>query len=272
MNTCRVIDLPRNDGLFNTVIDEYFLLQNELDFVILFTKWHPTVSVGNSQSVALDINLNAVKKYALNLARRRSGGQSVLVDEHYIVFSVIGKRQYFPQDLTLLRKQVSESVASVLRRFNVPAEYYEPDNIIIRNPKIQTLGNAAQIVKQHAVAVHGSVRYSLSEESLGKMVETLMINGVSLEPYREDIRKVLGCVSEFTETGKEEIKTAILQKLIELYGFRDYRSDTLSETEERGIRSLSPNPIADKPGYRSRGVCHLNLNGKCLIALKDSEQ
>ena len=265
MPACRVIDLPKRDGVFNTLMDEYFLNKKDLDFVILFTHWRPTVSVGNSQSVAADINLNVLRKYSLDLVRRRSGGEGVLVDENYIVFSVIGRREYFPQDLTLLRKKFSEAIVSVLREMGVPAEYHVPDYVIIRNPAVQTLGNAAQIVKQHAVAIHGSVRYSLSEENLVRMVETLMINGVSLEPYREDVKKVLGCVSAFTDISKEEVEAAILQKLIELYGFRRSRPDCLSELEEKEIRDLKPNPIEDKPGYQSRGVCHLNLDGECLL-------
>jgi lipoate-protein ligase A len=268
MPTCRVIDLPKRDGVFNTLIDEYFLDQENLDFVILFTHWRPTVSVGNSQSVAADINLNAVKKYGLDLVRRRSGGESVLVDKEYIVFSVIGKRAYFPQDLTYLRRGISESVASALAKFGVPAEYHSPDNVIVRKPALQTLGNAAQIIRQHAVAMHGSVRYCLAEENLTKMVETLMMNGISLEPYREDVRRVLGCVSQFTGARKEEVKTAILQKLLDLFGFRQYHSDYLSEREEKEIRGLLSNPIEDRPGYRSRGVCNLNLNGKCLLPIK----
>jgi lipoate-protein ligase A len=265
MNTCRVINLPERDGVLNTLIDEYFLSHQDLDFVFLFTEWRPTVSIGNSQSVAADINLNAVKKYGLNLVRRRSGGQSVLVDEHYIVFSVIGKREYFPQDLTLLRRRFSEAIVSALCEMGVPAEYYQPDYVIVRNPAIQSLGNAAQIVRQRAVAVHGSVRYSLPEESLTRMVETLMVNRISLEPYREDVKKVLGSVSTFTDRGKENVKAVIREKLVKLYGFQNYRLNGLSCSEEDGIRDLLPHPVEDKPTYRSRGVCHLNLNGKCLI-------
>jgi len=265
MPVCRVIDLPKRDGVFNTLIDEYFLSSKDLDFVILFTHWRPTVSVGNSQSVAADINLNAVRKYGLDLVRRRSGGESVLLDENYIVFSVIGRREYFPLDLTLLRRKFSEAIVSALREMGVPAEYHAPDYVIVRTPVIQTLGNAAQIVKQHAVAIHGSVRYSLSGENLAKIVGTLTINGFSLEPYREDVRKVLGCMSAFTDMSKEEVEAAILQNLLELYGFRHSRLDSLSASEEVEIRSLTPNPIEDKPGYQSRGLCHLNLDGECLL-------
>jgi len=271
MKDCRVINLPRRDGRFNTLIDEYFLNRNDLDFVVLFTEWQPTVSVGNSQSIEADINLTAVKKYGLDLVRRKSGGEGILVDGQYIVFSVIGKREYFPQDLTLLRRNFSESVAATLRQFKVPAKYHTPDNIIIENPFIQTLGNAAQIVKNHAIAVHGSVRYTLTDEYLERMLETLMINNISLKPYREDVRRVLGSVKEFTTTGKDEVKTAILQSLIELYGFRRYCPDSLSEREEKEIRAMLPHAVEDRPGCRSRGVCHLNLNGKCLIRVRGLE-
>jgi hypothetical protein len=99
------------------------------------------------------------------------------------------------------------------------------------------------------------------------MVETLMINGISLEPYREDVKRVLSCISKFTDTSKEDVKAAILQKLLELYGFRRYRYDCLSEGEDAAIRGLMPHPVEDKPTYRSHGVCHLNLNGKCLVSL-----
>ena len=189
-----------------------------------------------------------------------------MLDEQYIVFSVIGKREYFPRDLTRMRREISESIASALQGFRVPAEYYAPDYVIVRNPAIQVLGNAAQIIRQHAVAMHGSVRYSLSEKNLTRMLETLMINGNFLVPHRDEVKKVLGYVIQFTNVGKDRVKNTILQRLIELYGFQRYQLDGLSETEEKEIRALKPIPLEDRPGFRSRGVCHLNLNGKCLIS------
>ena len=186
VRSLRTVRLNQQDSYFNVALDEALLeliKEGRIPPTIVFTEWTPTISVGFSQDVKKDVDLEALRKHNATLVRRVSGGQAVYLDEGYIVFSIIAPRDYFPRDLNELRKYVCEAMAETLKENNIPAEFYPPDNIILRCGKnIMTIGNSGQRITEEAVAVHGSIRYDLL--NFEKMLDMLMINGNKLNQYQ----------------------------------------------------------------------------------------
>src|SRR3989344_7533226 len=174
----RIIDTGEREGSFNTAIDVALLESVGNDGskpAIVMTEWKPTVSLGNSQSYFLDVDEKACKKHNVQVVRRRSGGQAVFLDENYFVFSVIAKPDMFPRDLTLLRKWFCNLVVELLHDYDIPAEFYRPDNVVIRNENnFKTIGNSGQVITNKSVVVHGSVRHSL--KNLDVMLDVLKVN------------------------------------------------------------------------------------------------
>ncbi|MHA1338993.1 MAG: lipoate--protein ligase family protein [Promethearchaeota archaeon] len=93
-NVWRVIPLKINDGPTNMAIDEAILIarsQNLVPNTIRFYRWNPsTASIGKNQSVSREIDLEAAKKYNVDVVRRISGGGAVYHDrENEITYMVV---------------------------------------------------------------------------------------------------------------------------------------------------------------------------------------
>lgn len=269
---CRILDLPTEDGARNTALDMVLLENAEEmpELTIAFTSWKPTVLIGNSQSLHLDVDQEACKRYNVAIVRRFSGGQAVYIDENYLVFTVVGPRVYFPFNFIDLRRQLCDVMVQTLREFKIPVSFYKPDNLVIASPRLRTLGNSGQILKLNTIALQASIRYALDEESLHCMLEVLRTNGQSLKDFTVPVRNALACVAEFTEVSQNEIKEALLEKLLEAYNCETFYRATLTPDEihriERTAAYLySSERLHDKETYRSRGVCYFYLDGKCIV-------
>ena len=224
----RIIDTGEREGSFNTAIDVALLESvgnNESKPAIVMTEWKPTVSLGNSQSYFLDVDEKACKKHNVQVVRRRSGGQAVFLDNNYFVFSVIAKPDMFPKDLTLLRKWFCNMVVEMLTDYDVPVEFYQPDNIVIRNgDKFRTIGNSGQVITSKAIAVHGSVRYSL--KNLDVMTDVLKVNGQKLQQFEDEIKDILGDVTSHNPNiAKKDLKTAFVTHFAGKYSAKYIRDN-----------------------------------------------
>jgi lipoate-protein ligase A len=269
---CRVLNLPADSGAKYTALDQILLENAERrnEFTIAFTEWTPTVSIGNSQNLMLDVNVEACGRRSVPIVRRLSGGQAVYVDGNYIVASVAGPRESFPASITKIRNQLSEAVGEALREVGVPATFYEPDNLIVGSPRERTLGNSGQVIKSKSVAVHGSVRYDLPEESLQCMLDVLKTNGCDISAYASSVRDSLASAKEFTQAGKSEIRERMAAQLMRAYGCSDFYEDTLkvdeiARLEQAAADLTSQGRLKGKEGYKSRGVCYFYLNGRCIV-------
>jgi len=235
---CRVLDLSTQDGVKNTALDRVLLENAEemQELTIAFKRWKPTVLIGNSQSLRLDVDQEVCKRYGVPIVRRFSGGQAVYIDESYISFVVAVPRALFPVNLTNLRRQLCDAMVQALREFKIPVIFYEPDNLIVSSPRIRTLGNSGQIVKLKSVALQASIRYELDEENLRRTLELLKTNGQSLLNFKVQARNALAGVGEFTTAKQDAIREALLRKLLETYNCGTFYRDTLTPDEIHRIK------------------------------------
>lgn len=267
----RLIELEKKDGLFNSVIGLAILREisrGRSKPAFVFSEWEPTVSIGCSQSYLLDVNAQACEEHGVSVLRRKSGGQSVYLDDNYIVFSAIAPNGFFVDDLTDLREKFCEIGIRTLQVLGVPASFYRPDNIVIKEKnRYKTLGNSGQIIKRDGTIITGSIRYKLG--NFDTMLDVLQVNGKSLHKYREDIKNALGDVISFQpELIKERIKQEFAKNFSERFGVSFYK-DRLTDSEEVRAMTLSAaqkRELADKKHYKSRGICYLYLNGSPIVS------
>jgi lipoate-protein ligase A len=268
---CKVLDLPVKGALFNTALDQFLLQKaSQGEFSLVFTRWQPSVLIGNSESLALDVDQQECKKRGVSIMRRFSGGQAVYLDENYIVFSLAGPRSCFPSSLDNLRKQLCEAMVGALRRCGIPAVFLGPDNLIVNFPKVRTIGNSGQVIKRDAVLLQASVRYDLTDDSLRQMLRVLKINGQSLSEFFKPAKEALACVKEFANMDIDELKKELAEEILISYQCQSYYYDRLEPEAERKIEELAINLISDmrledKPHYEAKGVCYFYLNGRCII-------
>ena len=265
----RVMDLQPRDGVFNTAFDLFLLKEAEQGkFTLGFTKWLPSVVIGSSQSLALDVNLEECRRRGISVVRRFSGGQAVFLDENYIVWTLAGERKIFPNDLDVLREQMCQAVIRALRQINIPAEFFPPDNLVVSNPHIKTLGNSGQVIKRDVIAISASVRYELSESSLRQMLTCLKTNGKSLVDFFEPAKRYLASIKEFTRVSPDLVKELIIKEIATTYGCDSWFSTALSQEDYEEVSQFVNSVIArleDRPIYVSRGVCYFFLGGRCIV-------
>ena len=265
----RLLDLEERNGSFNTALDIHLLekIGNGEKPTLIFSTWKPTVSIGNAQNYSLDVDEKACKENNVEVVRRRSGGQAVFLDSNYFVFSIIGKPELFPKDLTYLRKEICSLAVDTLNEFDVPAEFYQPDNIVVRyGDKFRTLGNSGQVITSKAIVVHGSVRYSL--KNIDVMADVLKMNGQKLNSFESEIKMALtDVVAHNPIVDIRKLKDKFLKKFSDKYGAK-FIKDELKESEEGRIleigEELKKNVIGENE-YKSRGICYLFLNGENLV-------
>ncbi|MCH7568593.1 MAG: lipoate--protein ligase family protein [Nanoarchaeota archaeon] len=267
----RLLEFEKKDNRFNNALNRAVLesvARNDVGPTLIFTKLQPAVSIGSSQSYALDVDDEACKKYGIDIVRRDSGGQSVYVDKGYLIFYLIGRPDLFPGDLTHLRRDFSVTIAETLKSFGVPAEFHKPDNVIIReDSRIKTIGNSGQVITKDAILVQGSIRYELVDFDI--MLDVLRVNGCKLQPYKEEIKKILGEVVQYANVSKVEIKEKLLENLKQRYGLQ-FNSGELTDSEYRRTIELSSEEarrdrLTDRDWYKSRGVCYFFVGGKNLV-------
>ncbi|MBI2507524.1 lipoate--protein ligase family protein [Candidatus Woesearchaeota archaeon] len=273
LNEWRLIDLEKENGLFNTNLDQAIKEEIELGNsgpTILFTEWEPTVSIGRSESLSKDVNLEACTSHNVGVVRRLSGGNSVYLDDGYLVFSIIAPMNTFydRMDKTGLCRDICDAVVSALRKLNIPAEFHKPDNVIVRNGKgVQTIGNSGQRIGEIFYA-HGSIRYEL--KNFDVFLDVLKVNGYPIHRYHEEIRSVLGEVISFnSKINKEDIKKELALSFSERYGIKLRKKDLTDREIERveliGKEQERDYWLRDEETYKTKGICYLFLDGTNLV-------
>ncbi len=271
------------DGFYNTALDEALfsrIKDGSSQSTIIISEWSPTVSIGYSQRALDDVALDFCGRNEIDVVRRYSGGKSVYIDENYIVFSLISAHEKSGKGfLHDIRDRPCKRIVSVLNSYGIPAEFFPPDNIIVRGSEgqIQTLGNSGQKVSKGYFYIHGSVRYDLPAASFNNIIDTLKINGESLHNFKYDARKCLASVRDYSDVPKKNLSAAIANSLaIEFNGNANYEK-TISSEEEKDIlqiRDLIKNPdwLKDAKEYGWRGICYFFLDGKNIIpGMKEKE-
>lgn len=265
----RIVESEKASGLWNTLADEVLLEKVEAGVIpptILFSEWEPTVSIGVNQSFAQDVDASACEKYGVRVVRRKSGGKAVYLHEGYLVFSVIAKRDLIPGEI---RETICHAPAAALRTLHVPAAFYPPDNIIVKEGlAVRTIGNAAQHMKPSAFFMHGSIRYEHSYVDV--LLDILKVEGRKLQPYAEQIQNILGAVTQYNPySTKQDIKREFMRNFIQSMPNASCAWANLTAEEKKTIdvrvAAAQSNAIVDEPHFISKGVCYFFLGKENLL-------
>ena len=264
----RVINLEKNSGYFNDAVEQV-LLESEANPTLIFTEWKPTVSIGNVQNMELDVNRESCNKHNVSIIRRNSGGQSVYLDERYIVFTLAGPKYIFSSELDSLRRFFSQVIVDTLNNFSVPASFHPPDNaVILSGKRIKTIGNSGQVIKNSRILLQGSIRYS--EPDYEKMLNVLKINGHFLQNHKEEISEILSSVQKYnSKVSPKEIKNKLMENFEKNYGLK-FNKEFLTKEELYRINELAAKEfveekLKDKEWYKTKGVCYFFVGGKNLV-------
>ncbi len=196
------------DAYTNMAVDEalsYARGEGKAPNTLRFYRWNPSaVTLGYFQSVEDEVDLEACKKFGIDVNRRISGGGAVLNSSYgEITYSIVA-----PEDDPRISRDVTESyrylchgIVEGLALLGVEAQFKPINDIIVGGRKIS--GNA-QIRRYGAVLHHGTILVDfdaremfsvlkISEEKISdKMIE-------QAEERVTTIRRELGRDASFGE-------------------------------------------------------------------------
>ena len=177
--------------------------------MIRFWEWEDkAVTIGRSQKTSNEVDLEFCKEENIKVIRRPSGGGAMYhAPGDEIVYSIIAPKDYFPNDITLIYREICSRLSNVLKYIDIDAEFVEPNSIFVSDRKIS--GNAQKVTKD-AVLQHGTLLYSPDEDT---MFSTLKRSDSSDRYIASDMNSVVG-ISDLTDISFDHfyqmIKTGLL--------------------------------------------------------------
>lgn len=207
-DTMRFLDLKVNDAYTNMATDEALTKargEGKAPDTLRFYRWNPSaVTLGYFQSVEDEVDLEAMKRYGLDLNRRISGGGAVLNSaEGEITYSIIMDEKDFRinSDPTESYRYLCHGIIEGLSILGIRSSFKPINDIIVGYKKIS--GNA-QIRRYGAILHHGTI---LVDYDAKQMFSVLKISDKKIsnkliqqaEDRVTSIRRVLGTNISFNE-------------------------------------------------------------------------
>lgn len=195
---------------FNFALEEYLLLEKELndDTIFLFWRTDPTVMVGRYQNTIEEINEKYVSEHKVNVVRRNSGGGAIYTDMGAWQYTFIVKNY---ENNSIDFHTFTDPIIQVLNKLEVNAYFNSRNDLLIDGKKF--CGNA-QHNRNSGKIHHGSILFNTDfqamEECLHVAEEKIISKGI------KSVRSRVTKVSEHLKIpmSSEEFKQAMIESLL----------------------------------------------------------
>jgi lipoate-protein ligase A len=240
----RFLDLKVNDAYTNMATDEALTKargEGKAPDTLRFYRWKPSaVTLGYFQSVEDEVDLDALKRYGVDLNRRISGGGAVLNSETgEITYSIVmdEKDLRISTDPTESYRYLCQGIVEGLDNLGIEAAFKPINDIVVGLRKIS--GNA-QIRRYGAVLHHGTI---LVDYDAKQMFSVLKISDTKIsdkliqqaEERVTTIRKILDRNVSF-----EEVRAAMEKGFAKALGVKlepgdlsDYEKELVTQFREK---------------------------------------
>jgi lipoate-protein ligase A len=266
----RVINLDKTDIYRLHAAEDYFLdklnKENHPPTILFSRLSNPCISIGKTQNLEKDVNLEEAKLLNIDITRRKTGGRSAYLDKDHYIVSLINKK--LPNDLNVNQKYVHScnKIIDSIKKITGIELYLKNKNdlITIDNKKV---GGAAQRIKTRSYLVHCYIR---NKKNLDNMLRVIKIDNQPLTQYKKEFEEFTGSIEELSKGNNfyDSFRSNFLTK------FDPVNNSTLNEEEIKEIQGIAG--IYKNKGYilgsrnePSRGNCDL-IAGDTL-KIKDLE-
>ena len=158
------INLKNINPFFCLAAEEY-LLKNFTEDIFMLWQSENTVVVGKHQNALAEINYPYLREKNISLARRISGGGTVVHDLGNVNFTFI-KNVKSPAEISF--KQFTEPVREALAKLGIEATTSGRNDLLVEGLKIS--GNAEHVFKNR-VLHHGTLLYNSDLKNLGQAIK-----------------------------------------------------------------------------------------------------
>lgn len=174
-NEWRLLPMRIDDAFTAMAIDEAILRLNAIGKSpnsIRFWRWQPSaVSIGYFQSVEREVDLNAAKRYGVDVVRRITGGGAVYHDyDGELTYSVVCRQDDVPADIIESYRMICDGLVRGFRRLGLKAEFKPVNDVQVNGKKIS---GSAQTRQWGSVLQHGTI---LISPDVRRMFELLKVS------------------------------------------------------------------------------------------------
>ena len=214
MTLWRLVPLERNDAFTNMALDEACLRSvgaGDAFPTIRFYEWKSSaVVIGYFQQLHDVVNVDACKRFDVDVVRRITGGGAMYLDQRgEITFSVITpERQLF--DINQSYRAVCGWVIKGLASVGITASFRPINDIVVDERKIS---GSAMTRKFGASMVHGTLLYDVDPERMFTMLRVPRAKRAD-KPV-QDLHASVTCVKEHAPIKKGELRSAIVEAFVE---------------------------------------------------------
>jgi len=162
----KYIESISDDIYFNLALEEYVFHNLKDDTYFMLWKNNDSIVLGKYQNVFEEINIKAVEKMGIKVARRNSGGGTVFHDKGNLNYSIIkdyDRNSFIDYDIFI------NPVIKALNSLGIHAEKRRTSDIAIDGKKIS---GSAQSCKGDRVLHHGTLLFNTDLSMLENFLKT----------------------------------------------------------------------------------------------------
>jgi len=204
MNEWRLLPLIEANAARQMAIDEAILTARIEGFVkrntLRFYTWKPpAISLGYFQSVEQEVNLEAIKKFGIDLVRRITGGGAVFHDKELTYSLIVSEKcGIIPKNIQKSYEVICGAIVNALKNeFGLNAEFKPINDILVNNKKIS---GSAQTRRDGVILQHGTI---LLDVDVKKMFSLLKVSNEKIKD------KLIKSVEERVTSLRREINKEV---------------------------------------------------------------
>lgn len=224
------LDVYHNFGL------EYYLMTEHHFNEPVFMLWSttPTVMLGKYQDAATELNVEAVKRNHVKVARRYSGGGTIYTDQGGCQFTLI-----YPDDRTEIDFSSGlELIQKALNQIGIKATTDSRNDLVVGGRKVS---GSAQYVTSGYKLHHGSL---LFESNLDLMNQLLNVDPVKLAAKRiaSVHQRTVNLNEQEPSWTAADFRENLRQAVYDLTSFQEYH---LTADEQARVAEIGQQRFAD---------------------------
>lgn len=189
---------PSFDAAFNLALEELLFLDGASDCFMLWRN-APSVIIGRHQDAAAEVDAETVRRLAVPVVRRITGGGAVYHDLGNVNFTLTGPAGPWSPDAAA---RCAAPILASLRRMGFACELSGRNDILCGGVKIS---GCARTVRRNRMLFHGTLLYDADLSVLGRVLtpdpEKMRAKGVaSVRARVGNLRAMAGAAAPDTET------------------------------------------------------------------------
>ena len=218
---------------------------------IRFYKWiNDSVSLGAFQH-PWDINIDACKKYKVDIVRRMTGGRAVFHDKSDFTYSVIAPIKFFNYSIAGAYSQICSWIINALDELIINSKIENKNDIVVDGKKIS--GNAAKSMGNGIYLQHGTLVYDINFSIMPKVLN------ISEELAKSKIASIL----QYKKIGQSKVYETLKNSFT---ADKDFKTEKLSKFELMRAENLVRNKytsitLPENNLLKSRGICYVERRG-----------